>query len=298
MSRIVYTSSCFRHTAAPELALEFDARRLRLGGRINNQEENNPGKRVEAMLTIGPFGQHDSVNASLRARRWLVALALLGSVALNGAALWFAIHFASEERDEPESRTMELTFSVTAPKHPVANAKPVPPVPPPPIQPPPQPPKPKSSQPPKEMPKPAAAAPAPSNTPSEVAPTPEPVPVEPNVAPAVENTAPMFPPIPEEAESTTDSAPLFNAAYLHNPKVPYPLEAKRMGIQGTVVLNVVVSPQGKAEMINISTSSGSAILDEAAVAAVRGWRFLPAHRGRQAVTEAVVVPVRFSLDRG
>ena len=253
---------------------------------------------MTAALTMRPSGQHIGMNKSARHGRWLAPLALLGSVTLNGLALWFAIHLSSKERDEPESRTMEMTFSVATPQHPVANAKPVPPVPPPPIQPPPQPPKPKSAQPPKEAPKPAAAAPAPSNTPSEVAPTPTPVPVEPNVAPVVESTPLVFPPIPEEAESTTDSAPLFNAAYLHNPKVPYPLEAKRLGVQGTVVLNVVVSPQGKAEIINISTSSGSALLDDAAVSAVRTWKFLPAHRGRQPVTEAVVVPVRFSLDGG
>lgn len=233
------------------------------------------------------------MNKPVRHGRWLAPLALLGSVVLNGVALWFAVHLASNERDEPESRTMELTFSVAAPQHPVANTKPVPPVPPPPLQPPPQPPKPKSAQPPTETPKPAAAAPAPSSTPTAVAPIPTPVPIEPNVAPVVESTPLEFPPIPEEAESTTDSAPLFNAAYLHNPKVPYPPEAKRLGIEGTVVLKVVVSPQGKAEIIDISTSSGSAILDEAAVAAVRGWKFLPAHRGRQPVTEAVVVPVRF-----
>lgn len=253
---------------------------------------------MTAVLTKRPFGQYIGMKKASWHGRWLAPLALLGSVALNGAALWFAVHFALDERDEPESRTMELTFSVATPRHPVANAKPVPPVPPPPVQPPPQPPKPKSAQPPTAAPKPAAAAPAPSSTPTEVTPTPTPVPIEPNVAPVIESTPFVFPPIPEEAESTTDSAPIFNARYLHNTKVPYPLEAKRLGIEGTVVLKVVVSPQGKAEMIEVSTSSGSAVLDAAAVTAVRDWRFLPAHRGRQAVTEAVVVPIRFSLDRG
>lgn len=228
-------------------------------------------------------------------RPWLVPLALLGSVALNGGALWFAVHFSSQERDSPEPPSLQIAFSVTVPKQPVAEPKPVLPLPPP-RQPLPKPPQPTSSRPPTPTPKTAAAAPAPSSTPTEVAPTPEPVPVEREVAPIVESAPPVFPPIPEEAATSTDSPPIFNARYLRNPKVPYPPEAKRMGIQGTVVLNVVVSPQGRAEIVDILSSSGSALLDEAAVAAVREWRFLAAHRGMQAVTEAVVVPVRFSLD--
>lgn len=240
-------------------------------------------------------GQPVGIMSYPRRGRWLVPLALLGSVALNGAALWLAVRVSSHERDVPESPTLQIAFSVAVPKQPVADPKPVLPIPRP-SQPPPKPPKPPSSLPPTATPKAAAAAPAPSSTPTEVAPNPEPVPVEREVAPIVESAPPVFPPIPEEAATSTDSAPIFNARYLRNPKVPYPPEAKRMGVEGTVVLNVVVSPQGRAEMIDILTSSGSALLDEAAVAAVREWRFLAAYRGMQAVTEAVIVPVRFSLD--
>ncbi|MFI3119611.1 MAG: TonB family protein, partial [Methylococcaceae bacterium] len=42
--------------------------------------------------------------------------------------------------------------------------------------------------------------------------------------------------------------------------------------------------------------SGSSRLDQAALEAVKKWRFVPAKRGEQAVSASVVVPVRFSIE--
>lgn len=98
------------------------------------------------------------------------------------------------------------------------------------------------------------------------------------------------------AESDAESAPLFKAAYLHNPAPDYPPIAVQRGWEGTVLLNVLVLANGGARQVDITTSSGHASLDEAAVQAVTAWRFVPAHRAGQVVDAWVHVPVVFKLE--
>jgi periplasmic protein TonB len=85
------------------------------------------------------------------------------------------------------------------------------------------------------------------------------------------------------------------AAYLSNPKPAYPALAKRMGLEGTVRLKVLISREGSALKIEIAQSSGHEILDKAATEAVRNWRFTPAHQGDSPMDEWVQVPVVFRL---
>jgi len=93
-------------------------------------------------------------------------------------------------------------------------------------------------------------------------------------------------------------APSFGgAAYLSNPKPAYPALGKRMGLEGTVRLKVLISREGSALQIEIAQSSGHEILDKAAIEAVRNWRFTPAHRGDSPVDEWVQVPVAFRLKK-
>lgn len=91
-------------------------------------------------------------------------------------------------------------------------------------------------------------------------------------------------------------APRFDAAYLHNPKPPYPPLARRRGQEGLVVLQVAVNAAGLAEQVSIQRSSGFEILDDAARSTVAHWRFTPARRGDQAVAATVFVPIRFKLE--
>lgn len=91
-------------------------------------------------------------------------------------------------------------------------------------------------------------------------------------------------------------APLFDAAYLNNPRPPYPEAAVRRGVTGVVTLRVLVAADGRAERVEIEDSSGSRLLDESALATVKhAWRFVPAKRGGLAVAATVLVPVRFEL---
>lgn len=100
-------------------------------------------------------------------------------------------------------------------------------------------------------------------------------------------------PAPVEAPATP---PLFNAAYLRNPAPVYPAIARRSGDQGTVMLKVLVNPEGTPLRVELDRSSGSNVLDSAALDAVKGWRFVPARRGTQNIEGWVRVPVVFRLE--
>ena len=136
-------------------------------------------------------------------------------------------------------------------------------------------------------------APAPSS--SYVAPAP--TPVETPAAPAVASAptpaaAPASAPKPAPASVVP---PSFNADYLQNPAPAYPKMARRMGQQGKVVLRVLVNPGGTAAQLEVRSSSGSNVLDNAALEAVRRWRFVPARQGSQPVSAWVLIPITFTL---
>jgi protein TonB len=88
-------------------------------------------------------------------------------------------------------------------------------------------------------------------------------------------------------------------AYATNPKPPYPMVAKRLGIEGVVTLEVLVRPDGSPAEVKVRASSGHDVLDESALTTVRErWRFIPARRDGQPVEDRVVFPVRFRLREG
>ena len=83
--------------------------------------------------------------------------------------------------------------------------------------------------------------------------------------------------------------------YAYNPQPDYPLLMRDQGIGGVVWLRAMVEPDGTARDINLLKSSGYRLLDEAAMRAVRSWRFIPARRGDQTLASWVEFPIRFSL---
>lgn len=101
-------------------------------------------------------------------------------------------------------------------------------------------------------------------------------------------------------EQTAVLAPItpaqFDAAYLNNPPPAYPALSRRLGEQGSVVLAVYVSENGRAENVTLKKSSGYGRLDRAAMAAVSGWHFAAARQGEQLVASWVNVPVKFVLE--
>jgi periplasmic protein TonB len=83
-------------------------------------------------------------------------------------------------------------------------------------------------------------------------------------------------------------------AYGQNPRPPYPRAARRLGMEGVVLLDVLVAPDGRAAEVRLLRSSGHPLLDDLAVRTVRErWRFIPARRDGAAVEGRVEVPIRF-----
>ena len=75
----------------------------------------------------------------------------------------------------------------------------------------------------------------------------------------------------------------------------YPPEAVANRWEGTVVLRLFVTAEGRVGRVEIVQSSGHAVLDGTAAGAVQGWQFAPATRGGYAVASVVRLPVRFAL---
>jgi protein TonB len=75
----------------------------------------------------------------------------------------------------------------------------------------------------------------------------------------------------------------------------YPSAPRQLGIQGTTMLRVHVLPDGRIGDVRVEHSAGHPDLDQAAMEAVRRWRFEPARRGADAVAMWVLLPVEFRL---
>jgi len=75
----------------------------------------------------------------------------------------------------------------------------------------------------------------------------------------------------------------------------YPPAARRDGEEGTVRLKVLVDERGKPGDVQIAQSSGFPRLDDAAVNAVRRWRFQAATNGTTAVSAWTQVAITFRL---
>lgn len=96
--------------------------------------------------------------------------------------------------------------------------------------------------------------------------------------------------------TTAARPPDFRADYLNNPQPAYPILSRKQREAGEVRLRVRVSAEGSAEQVLLHASSGHPRLDAAALAAVRAWRFTPAHRDGVAVAGWVEVPIQFTLE--
>lgn len=119
----------------------------------------------------------------------------------------------------------------------------------------------------------------------------QPAAAAPNAAtPAV--TAPAAPAV------TAPAAPAVVAPRLLAESCPppaYPRLARRRALEGTVWLLLEVAADGQPVAVRLEESSGHGILDDAALAAARGWRLAPATRNGAAEAGALRVPVTFRL---
>lgn len=88
---------------------------------------------------------------------------------------------------------------------------------------------------------------------------------------------------------------LKNVRYRRNTPPDYPVKAIIQKIEGLVYLVVDIDPAGRAVAVKIHRSSGSAMLDEAAVKAVWRWEFEPAVEDGKQVKSRTLIPVEFEL---
>ncbi|NWK77256.1 energy transducer TonB [Aquitalea sp. LB_tupeE] len=100
---------------------------------------------------------------------------------------------------------------------------------------------------------------------------------------------------PANSGASVHQPALYRSAYLHNPEPPYPERSRELGEQGRVILQVRVSAEGRALQVEVTGSSRSRRLDEAARQAVADWRFIPAKQDGVALESSLQVPITFSL---
>ncbi len=81
------------------------------------------------------------------------------------------------------------------------------------------------------------------------------------------------------------------------PRPPnYPKRARNLGQEGEALIRVRLDNNGNADEILIWKSSGFALLDNAALVAVRRWQFEPERRNGLPTIAWVQIPVHFSLN--
>ena len=202
-------------------------------------------------------------------------------------AFLFMLGLMEHSITPPEAPPVLVEFMQTQPtpktsEQPVAKPIPVPPRPQPVAAPTPSPqpqPSPNKVSAPTEVAQAAPVAPSAPTTPTPPAP-----PAPPAPAPAPVVTAPS---------KTEVSIPASYSA--SNQKPTYPAMSKRLGEQGTVVLRVLVKADGSAGEVEVKSSSSYPRLDQAAVEAVKTWRFNSAKIDGKAIDEWYQVPIPFKL---
>ena len=220
--------------------------------------------RAHGLLRPEPFPQAPRASAA-RIAAWS------GAFAVNGLVLgWLLLPIAAPLAPPRLEQVLEALWIEAAP---VIEAQPLPPVPQPPVVPV------RRAQ-----PKPAVVETAP-------------VPVDVAPATAVEPALPGDSvSAPVDGHGGADEGQL---AYVDAPPPPYPRDALRKHLQGTVLLEVLVDAQGLPRAVTLARSSGHAVLDAAARRHVlKHWRFRPAIRDGQAIPARGLVPVRFAIASG
>ena len=103
--------------------------------------------------------------------------------------------------------------------------------------------------------------------------------------------APVAPPAPPAVQ-----LPSSDADYLQNPRPPYPAISRRLNEQGKTTVRVLIGTDGLPQRAEISKSSGFSRLDDAAMATVMRWRYVPGKRGGVAEAMWFNVPINWILE--
>jgi len=119
-----------------------------------------------------------------------------------------------------------------------------------------------------------------------------PPPPEPEVvAPATEAPAPP----PALLAAAPAPKVVTSVEYIRPPQVEYPALSRRLGEQGRVLVRVLINRDGRAERVEVQSSSGSRRLDEAAIKAAREALYRPYSENGQPIPVWALVPTLFEL---
>ena len=99
----------------------------------------------------------------------------------------------------------------------------------------------------------------------------------------------------EQTEVPESAPPAAEGTLLYRVEPQYPEEARQQGIQGPVVLDVYISPEGAVNDVHLV--SGPPPLAEPALTAVKQWRFKPRKQKGQAVPMQTRITLNFRLSQ-
>jgi periplasmic protein TonB len=120
-------------------------------------------------------------------------------------------------------------------------------------------------------------------------PTPE---VMPELPPL--DSAPTAEATPTDA-STAPTGTLQELRATNRVEPTYPATSRRLGEEGSVQLRVFVDEKGRPQDVAVDRSSGHSRLDQAAISAVKRWRFQPATGGSGPIGTWSRVTITFRL---
>jgi protein TonB len=113
------------------------------------------------------------------------------------------------------------------------------------------------------------------------------------LTPAPPPPPPLPPPKPPQSQPIRVGGDIQNALAINRPNPVYPPLARQARIQGTVLLEALISKGGTIE--NLKIISGHPLLAPAAVEAVRHWRYRPTLLNGEPVEVQTTIEVHFSL---
>lgn len=100
-----------------------------------------------------------------------------------------------------------------------------------------------------------------------------------------------------QPKPTPQSIPVVTEVNLKGRRVrpEYPKRSLKLRQEGTVLLRVLVSKDGKQETLTVHRPSKYVLLNQAAVKAVKKWKFEPTRRGGRAIKSWVEIPIEFAI---
>ncbi len=78
-------------------------------------------------------------------------------------------------------------------------------------------------------------------------------------------------------------------------KPEYPDELRKREVEGQLKLKVLIDIQGKVKELEIIKSSGFEKMDNAALKAVKEWKFSPGKKDKKTVESIIIVPISFKI---